>query len=73
MAVISLTIPDVQLPRVLAALSTRGGYSATLPNGQPNPQTQAQFAKAQIILYVKEIVKQEEAKAAAAVNDIDVS
>ena len=68
MAVIQLTVPDALLPTVVEALSTAGGYSSTLPDGTPNPQTAAQFAKAQIIAYVKQVVKNHEAQKAAAAD-----
>ena len=33
------------LGRVVAALSVRHGYSATLENGKPNPQTPTEFVR----------------------------
>lgn len=40
------------------------GYSATLPDGSANPQTKAQFAKAQIGRIIKEAVQNQERSAA---------
>lgn len=73
MAVISITVPDAMLPRVVTALTAAGGYSATLPDGTPNPQTPAQFAKAMVAAYVKQVVKTYEAEQSAATNNIDVT
>lgn len=64
MATITLNIPDAQLNRVVNGLATLYGYQATV-NGEPNPQTKAQFAKAQILRFVKESVKAVEANADA--------
>jgi len=62
MATISITIPDLQLPRVIAALCVPAGV----------PETPAD-AKAQVIEYVKERVKSYEAVLSKIANDIDVS
>lgn len=63
MAQISITIPDLVLPRVLDAMASIYGYQATLADGTPNPQTKAQFAKQQVAAFVKRTV------AAHEVND----
>lgn len=57
MAVISLTIPDNQIQRIMTAVCGNNGYSATLPNGDPNPQTQAQFTKATTAEWLKAQVR----------------
>ena len=66
MAVIQVNIPDAVLPRVLDAIAARYGYSATLFDGSPNPETKAQFARRQIILWIKDIVVNREADLAGA-------
>lgn len=77
MAQIAITIPDAQVARVQDAFAGAYGYSATLPDGSPNPQTRAQFAKAKVIEYVVSVVKgyeaQRDAEAArvAAINAVD--
>jgi hypothetical protein len=71
MATIQLDIPDGQFTRVRDALCDYGGYSPTLENGDPNPQTRGQFAKAQIIRLIRDVVRAQEvavARAGAAAN-----
>jgi len=53
MASITLTVPNTVVSRITNAI----GYSATLPNGSPNPVTQAQALKDFIINTIKEQVK----------------
>lgn len=62
MATISLTIPDAQLARVVAALCVTAGVPETGAN-----------AKAQVAEYVRERVKNYEATLSKTANDIDVS
>jgi len=62
MATITLTIPDPMLARVVTALCIPAGV----------PETNAN-AKAQVVEYVKERVKQYEAAHSKIANDIDVS
>ncbi len=52
---ITLNIDNTLLPTAVSALCWKGGYQATI-NGQPNPQTTAQFAKQQLGTYVKNAV-----------------
>jgi hypothetical protein len=59
MAEIKITIPDALLPRVINGLAAFYGYQVII-DGQPNPQTKGQFAKAQLIEHVKHCVKQVE-------------
>jgi hypothetical protein len=67
MAVITLTIPDEVLPRVIEALCVDCERPAD------SPLTRAQFARQQIIQYVRSVVRQHEARiareAAAAAAD----
>jgi hypothetical protein len=81
---ITLTIPDEQAARVMNALCVRYGYQETIadPNGGdvlqyiPNPQTKAQFARAQIILFLKQVtteVELDEARNAISVTSPDVT
>jgi hypothetical protein len=51
MAQITINIPDAAMPRVIDAWGA--GYSSTLPDGSPNPQTKAQYARAKIISALK--------------------
>lgn len=64
MAQITITIPDGIAPRVLQGFTNHYGYSPTLDNGDPNPETRAQFAKRKLIEIVKEAVRQQEMEAA---------
>jgi hypothetical protein len=66
MATISFDIPDSFLPRVTDAFASEYNYSATLPNGTANPVTKTQFAKAQIIEFVKQVTRNYEGNIAAA-------
>lgn len=56
MANINIVIPDNLLPRVINGIASFYGYQTEI-NGQPNPQTKAQFAKAQLIAHIKHCVK----------------
>lgn len=58
-----IIIPDGQAERVLTAFSEHFGYQATI-DGQPNPQTQAQFARDQVKAWIRETVKSHEVNAA---------
>jgi hypothetical protein len=62
MAQITINIPDGVLPRVIDALAI--DYSPTLPDGTPNPMTKNQYAKKQVLDFVKERVKRVEAQIA---------
>jgi hypothetical protein len=79
MASITLTIPDAQATRVLNALATQWGYLSVLPDGTANPQTKAQFVKAELARYCKRVVVAYEAAQAAATqsttstNEVDVT
>jgi hypothetical protein len=63
MANVTITIPDDRLQRVLNKFAIAHGYQVNIPDpttpGQriPNPQTRAQFLKAQIIKFIQESVK----------------
>lgn len=60
MTTITITIPDNITPRVINGFAKRYNYSPTLENGDPNPETKAQFAKRKIIEYIKQSVKEAE-------------
>lgn len=60
MTALTITIPDAVAARVIDGICGELGYQATI-NGQPNPQTKAQFAKAALVLYAKRLVQQWEA------------
>lgn len=61
MALISLNIPDAILPRVVNALTF--DYQPFLDNGSPNPLTKNQYAKQQIIKFIKNRIRQAEQQA----------
>lgn len=63
MATITLNIPDAQLSRVVADVCQYYGYQSTI-NGQPNPETQGQFAKRMIIQNVMLVCQQAESATA---------
>jgi hypothetical protein len=64
MAQITITIPDAIAPRVLNGFSSYYGYSPTLDNGDPNPETKAQFSKRKLIELIKLAVKEAEMQTA---------
>jgi hypothetical protein len=54
---ISITIntpAGITIPQVVDALSAYWGYSATLTDGSPNPQTKGQFIQQKLAQYVKQ-------------------
>lgn len=76
MAQITLNIPNEHLTEVAEALAFVGGYQETI-DGSPNPVTKNQFAKVQVIKYVKNAVKEYRAQQALASvvepNDMDIT
>lgn len=62
MAVISITIPDAQINRVIDGICLACNYQATI-NGVANPETKAQFAKRMLIEQMKALVSQGEMRA----------
>ena len=66
---ITITIDDQVATRVVDAFTVSYGYQDTIDDGEgnqiPNPQTRNAFTKAQVMKYIKEVVKGHEAKAAA--------
>lgn len=67
---LTITLTDAQGARAIAAICARHGYQATI-DGQPNPETQAQFAKRMLIEWVKVNVTTYEAEQSVANNDIN--
>jgi len=65
MAIITITIPDPIANRVLNGFAKRYNYSPTLENGDPNPETKAQFAKRKVIEFIKQAVREAEIQEAA--------
>jgi len=70
MAQFNLTIPDAAVPELLDAFAATYGYQTTIPNPVPepatpgswtptipNPQTKAQFARARVAAYMKDVVR----------------
>lgn len=64
MATLSITIPNEIAVRVNDAIAGMYGYQDTI-DGEPNPQTKAQFSKQQVINFLKETVKAYEANLAS--------
>lgn len=74
MPTISFTVSVAAANELNAAFGE--GYQATLPNGQPNPETQAQFSRRQLIAWMKHHVMQYRrrvAAEAAAASDPDIT
>jgi hypothetical protein len=56
MATITITIPDSKAPEVLNRYSKMTGYK-DLIDGQPNPESKAQFSKRRIVEHIKETIR----------------
>lgn len=71
MATISITIPDVFLPRVIDGMCGANFYQKTIPNPDdpksniPNPETKAAFCNRMIRQHIKACVLQWEGDQAA--------
>jgi hypothetical protein len=66
MAELRITIPDEWAPRVMEAIAALHGYTETLGDGTPNPETKAQFAKRIVGRWLKAQTLQFESSRAAA-------
>jgi hypothetical protein len=68
MAIISITIPDAALNRVITAICAQNNYQDIILGPAfteiPNPETKAAFAKRMIINVVKDQVKSYEVRQA---------
>ena len=60
MATLTINIPDAVAPRVVNAFAARFGYDSEVDG------TKAQFLKKQVVLWMKEQVRDHEANTAAA-------
>lgn len=71
MAEIKLTVPDGSITRIINAFAGEFGYQAQVDDGAgnliPNPQTKAQFTKAKVTEYVKQVTRNYEGNIAAGV------
>jgi hypothetical protein len=71
MASLTITIPDGQLARVRDSFALAYNYQATIPDPAnpgatiPNPENKVQFMQRKVREYIKEVVKGQEAVAAA--------
>lgn len=69
---ISLQLSDAAAAEVVNALCAQYNYQATDGDGQPNPETPAQFARRMLIQWVKGVVlTQRRATALAAIDTTD--
>lgn len=59
MATISITIPNPVVNRVIDAMCNIYSYQPII-NGQPNPITKQEFARLQLIKFMKEAVRKNE-------------
>jgi hypothetical protein len=74
MPTLSLTLTDAALAKLVDAMCDVYRYSATLPNGNANPETRAQFARRMVIVQLKQQVRQAEGrKAQAAIPEIEIT
>lgn len=65
MAVITIDVPSgADLTRAVDAFAAKFGYQATLPGGGANPETKNAFAKRQISVWIKSVVREYEASVA---------
>lgn len=60
MATIMINIPDNISNRVINGFCKRFNYSSTLEDGEPNPETKAQFAKRKLIEFIKQSIREVE-------------
>lgn len=60
MTTITITIPNNITTRVIDGFCKRYNYSPTLENGEPNPETKAQFAQRKLREYIKQAVREAE-------------
>ena len=58
---LKISIADAQTDRVINALASNYSYQDTIDD-KPNPETKSQFAKKQVIMFLKENVKAYETK-----------
>lgn len=65
MPTITINIPDPIANRVIQGFAQRHGYSDTLEDGSPNPETRSQFAKRILIQYIKNSVREAEIQTAS--------
>ena len=54
---ITFTLTQAQLARLIEAVTVTGGYVARLEDGQPNPETRAQFTRREIREHLQAIVR----------------
>ncbi len=59
MAVLTLTFDTgtTTLASINDDIAKQYGYQAVLPNGQPNPQTKAQFSREVVRNFIVEVIK----------------
>lgn len=65
MTTVTINIPDNITTRVLNGFAKRYNYSPTLENGDPNPETKAQFCKRKIVELIKQAVREAEVEDAS--------
>lgn len=68
---------SVPLSRIVDAFAVQYNYQATI-NGQPNPESKAEFARRMVGLHIKSIVREQEEQAAVraavgAVSDVTLT
>lgn len=49
----SITVPDDKQAEIVDTLAKAHGWTATLPDGTPNPETRAQAARRGVVQYLK--------------------
>lgn len=65
MTTLTITIPNAITNRVIDGFAKRYNYSPLLENGDPNPETKAQFAKRKVVEFIKQAVREAEIQDAA--------
>lgn len=73
---ITLTLSVPQMNRVVDALSASYGYQELLPDGSANPETRGEFARQQLMRWLRQEVTEHElrvARAAVSVPPVDVT
>lgn len=62
---ISLTVPNMTQAEIVNRLCIQLDYNPTMPDGSPNPQSKADFIKADVSRYLKNHLKRYDANIAS--------
>jgi len=69
MKTLTISAPDALFDQAVQAVCNQYGYQPTLPDGSANPQSATDFAKAQLILWIRHNIEADAVKQATAAVD----